>query len=131
MTMLTDLQAYWTPIAPIFSLRNEEEYDAAVQRLNALLDEVGTNHEHPLYSLLDTLGTLIHSYEAEHHTIPAATGPEVLQFLMEEHSLSAEDLVELGSPEFVERYRSGKEELTIDQLRALARRFCVSPAAFF
>lgn len=130
MTMLADLQAYWTPIAPILSLRNEEEYDAAVARLNALVDVVGTNEEHPLYSLLDTLGTLIHSYEAEHHAIPAATGPEVLQFLMEEHGLSAEDLVELGSPEFVERYRAGKEELTIEQVRALARRFHVSPAAF-
>jgi HTH-type transcriptional regulator / antitoxin HigA len=131
VSSLTDVQACWTPIASIFSLRNEDEYDAAVARLNALVDLVGTNEEHPLYSLLDTLGTLIHSYEAEHHAIPAATGPEVLQFLMEEHGLSAEDLVELGSPDTVERYRTGKEKLTMDQVRALAQRFHVSPAAFF
>jgi HTH-type transcriptional regulator/antitoxin HigA len=129
-TLLSDLQAYWTPIASLFSLRNEEEYHAAVTRLNALVDEVGTNENHPLYSLLDTLGTLVHSYEAEHHSIPVASGPEVLEFLMEEHGLSAEDLVELGSPQSVERYCAGKEELSMDQVRALARRFHVSPAAF-
>jgi len=128
-TPLTDLQTHWTPIEPLLSLRNEGEYDAAVERLNALLDEIGTNEKHPLYSLLDTLGTLLHSYEAEHHAIPNATGPEVLQFLMEEHGLSAADLPELGPPEAVERYLAGKQELSIHQVRTLARRFHVSPAA--
>jgi HTH-type transcriptional regulator / antitoxin HigA len=129
-TLLAELETHWTPIAPFFSLRTEEEYDAAVERLNALLDEIGTNEKHPLYSLLDTLGTLIHTYEAEHHPIPDATGPEVLQYLMEEHNFAPVDLPELGPPEAIERYLAGDEELTIHQVRALARRFHVSPAAF-
>jgi HTH-type transcriptional regulator/antitoxin HigA len=62
--------------------------------------------------------------------IPAATGPEVLQFLMEEHDLSTADLPELGSSETVERYLNGLEELSVHQVRNLARRFHVSPAAF-
>jgi HTH-type transcriptional regulator/antitoxin HigA len=129
-TSLADLQAHWTPIAPLLSLRSEEEYDAAVERLNALVDIVGTNEQHPLYSLLDTLGTLVHTYEAEHHAIPNASGPEVLQFLMEEHSLSSADLPELGHAEAVEKYLAGEQEFTIDEVRSLARRFHVSPAAF-
>jgi HTH-type transcriptional regulator/antitoxin HigA len=129
-TLLTDLEAHWTPIAPLFSLRNEDEYDAAVERLNSLVDEVGTNEKHPLYSLLDTLGTVIRTYEAEHHEIPNATGPEVLQFLMEEHGVSPADLPELGATAFVEHYLTGKSELSIQQLRGLAQRFHVSPAAF-
>jgi hypothetical protein len=52
---LSDLQTHWAPIAAIFSIRSEGEYDAAVERLNALIDEVGTNESHPLYGLLDTL----------------------------------------------------------------------------
>ncbi len=128
-TLLADLETHWTPIAPLFSLRSEAEYDAAVERLNALVDEIGTNETHPLYSLLDTLGTLVRSYEEQHHGIPTATGPEVLQFLMEEHNLSAADLPELGPPETVERYLAGNEALSIDQVRVLARRFHVSPAA--
>jgi HTH-type transcriptional regulator/antitoxin HigA len=128
--LLANLETHWTPIAPLFSLRNEEEYDAAIERLNALVDVVGTNQQHPLYGLLDALGTIVHSYEAEHHSIGGATGPEVLQFLMEEHGLDSTEVPELGPPQAVEQYLAGREDLTIDQARALARRFHVSPAAF-
>jgi HTH-type transcriptional regulator / antitoxin HigA len=129
-TQIADLQAQWPRIAPVFSIRSEEEYDAAVERLNALLDEIGTNQQHPLYGLLDTLGTLVHSYEAEHHAIPSASGPGVLQYLMEEHGVSSADLPEIGPPDAVEGYLAGTEEFSIEQVRALARRFHVSPAAF-
>jgi len=129
-TLNADLQTHWTLIAPLFLLRNEKEYDAAVERLNSLVDEIGTNQSHPLYSLLDTLGTLLHTYEEQHHAIPSATGPEVLQFLVEEHDLSPAALPELGPPEAVERYLAGKEDLSIQQVRILAKRFHVSPAAF-
>lgn len=129
-TLLADLQTHWTPIAPLFSLQNEEEYDAAVERLNALVDEIGTNQEHPLYSLLDTLGTLVHTYEEQHHSIPGASGSEVLHFLMEQHGLCPADLPELGAPDSVEQYLAGQQELSIDQVRTLARRFHVSPAVF-
>lgn len=130
MSTLTDLESHWTPIAPLLSIRTEQEYDAAVERLNALVDEVGTNVSHPLYSLLDTLGTLVHTYEEQHHAIPSAEGPEALRYLMEEHGLSAMDLPEFGTPETVERYLAGKVDVEIEQVRALARRFHVSPAAF-
>jgi HTH-type transcriptional regulator/antitoxin HigA len=129
-TQISDLQTHWPPIAALFSLHTEAEYDAAVERLNGLLDEIGTNQSHPLYSLLDTLGTLVHTYEAEHHAIPNANGPEVLQYLMEEHAVSATDLSSVGPADVIERYLAGKEALNIDQVRALAQRFHVSPAAF-
>jgi HTH-type transcriptional regulator/antitoxin HigA len=64
MNLLTkSVQSHWATIRPILTIRNEREYDAAVKRLNELLDEIGTNERHPLYSLLDPLGTLIHAYE--------------------------------------------------------------------
>lgn len=130
-TQIADLQTHWLPIAPLFALRNEADYDAAVARLNTLLDEIGTNQQHPLYSFLDTLGTLVHTYEVEHQSMPIAGGPGVLQYLMEEHGLSAAGLPEVGTPATVERFLAGKESLTIEQVRALAQRFHVSPAAFF
>jgi HTH-type transcriptional regulator / antitoxin HigA len=78
-------------------IRKEREYDRAVKRLNTLLDEVGTNERHPLYGLLDTLGTLIHAYEEEHFKEPEPSGPEMLRFFMEEHGLRQSDLPEVGS----------------------------------
>jgi len=111
-------------------IRNEGEYDRAVKRLNSLVDEVGTNERHPLYGLLDTLGTLIHAYEEEHFNEPDPGGPEMLRYFMEEHGLKPSDLPEIGSQRAVSEVLKGKRELTAKQIRELASRFHVSPAAF-
>jgi HTH-type transcriptional regulator/antitoxin HigA len=95
-----------------------------------LLDEVGTNERHPLYGLLDTLGTLIHAYEEEHFEVPEASGHEMLQFFMEEHGLRQSDLPELGSQRVASEILRGTRELNASQIRALATRFHVSPAVF-
>lgn len=111
-------------------IRNEREYDRAVKRLNALLDEVGTNERHPLYGLLDTLGTLVHAYEEEHFEEPGPSGTEMLRYFMEEHGLRQSDLPKVGSQRVVSEVLRGKRELTAKQIRALASRFHVSPAVF-
>ena len=64
-----DIQTHWKAISPLLMIRNEKEYNAAVKCLNELLDEIGTNEKHPLYTLLDTLGTLVHAHEEEHYSI--------------------------------------------------------------
>ena len=114
----------------VLTIRNDREYDQAVKRLNDLLDEIGTNEHHPLYGLLDTLGTLIHVYEEEHFEAPEASGPEMLRFFVEEHGLSHSDLPELSSPRAVSEILRGKRELNATQIRALAKRFHVAPAVF-
>lgn len=131
MTLLTnEIQTHWANIAPLLSIHNEREYDAAVKRLNSLLDEIGDNEKHPLYSLLDTLGLLISLYEEEHYPIPESTGVDVLRFLMDEHGLSQSDLSEVGSQGVVSEILSGRRELNVRQIRALAKRFKVSTAVF-
>ncbi len=108
---------------------NEKEYDKAVTVLNELIDEVGTNEKHPLYGLLDTLGT-VHAYEEKHHPIPGCNGVEMLQFLIEEHQLEPSDLPELGTPYTVSEILEGKRELTVKHIHALAVRFQVAPVVF-
>jgi HTH-type transcriptional regulator/antitoxin HigA len=131
MTLATkELEVHWANIAPLLSVRNEREYNAAVKRLNELLDEIGDNERHPLYGLLDTLGTLIEIYEEEHYQIPDATGAEVLRFLMEEHGLTQSDLSEVGSQGVVSEILNGKRELNVRQIRFLAEKFKVSSAVF-
>jgi HTH-type transcriptional regulator/antitoxin HigA len=112
------------------TIRTEDDYDQAVEHLNQLVDEVGLNEDHPLYELLDTLGTLIHVYEEQHEQIEATSGVEVLQYLMEEHGLTQSDLPEVGSQGVVSEILHGKRELNIRQIRALAHRFGVAPAVF-
>ena len=131
MTLLTDqLKTNWANISPLLTIRNEKEYDAAVKHLNELLDEIGTNEKHPLYTLLDTLGTLVHAYEEKHYPIPDVGGAEILRFLMKEHGLTQSDLPEVGSQGVVSEILNGKRELNVRQIRTLSERFKVSAAVF-
>ena len=125
-----DIQAHWNVLQPLFSIRDEAEYDKAIATLNALIDEVGTDEQHPLYELLDTLGTVIHAYEEKHHPIPECSGIEVLKLLMEEHQLEPADLPELGPPDTVLEILNGERDLTVTHIHALAKTFKVSPAVF-
>ncbi|MBV6391093.1 MAG: Antitoxin HigA [Anaerolineales bacterium] len=131
MTITTNqIQNHWANIGPLLTIRNEKEYNAAIKRLNELLDEIGANETHPLYSLLDTLGTLVHAYEEERHPIPDVSGAEVLRFFMDERGLTQSDLAEIGSQGVVSEILNGKRELNVRQIRALAERFNVSAAVF-
>jgi len=131
MTLATEeIKVHWMNIAPLLTVSNKREYDAAVDRLNGLLDEIGDDEKHPLYGLLDTLGALVHAYEEEHYPIPEASGADVLRYLMEEHGLTQSDLPEVGSQGVVSEVLSGKRELNVRQVRALAQKFKVSSAVF-
>ncbi|MEL7353811.1 MAG: transcriptional regulator [Cyanobacteria bacterium P01_A01_bin.116] len=125
-----DIQKQWSAIAPILTIRTDKEYEQGIARLNELLDEVGTNETHPLYTLLDTLGIVIQSYEEAHYPIPNCDGIAVLAYLMEEHSLSPSDLSEIEEPATITAILEGKQALEIRHIRDLANRFGVSPSVF-
>ena len=131
MTLVTPMvRDHWAAVRSILAIRSEADYDRAVLALNELLDEVGADDQHPLYDLLDTLGTVITAYEAEHVKLPDVRGSEVLAHLMAEHDLRQADLPEVGSQGVVSEILSGKRELNLRQIRALAGRFGVSAAVF-
>jgi HTH-type transcriptional regulator/antitoxin HigA len=50
----------------VFVPRSEEAYERLVAVLDALIDTVGEDEQHPLASLMDVIGTLIERYEDEH-----------------------------------------------------------------
>jgi HTH-type transcriptional regulator/antitoxin HigA len=58
----------WPAVAPIlFVPRDEVEYDKLVDVLNHLLDQGGSDEQHPLADLVNIVGTLIAEYERQHH----------------------------------------------------------------
>ncbi|NKQ34383.1 MAG: transcriptional regulator [Chloroflexi bacterium] len=128
--IIREIQPHWTVIRPYFSIRSEADYDRAVAQLNELLDIVGTDEEHPMYEFMDTLGTLVHAWEEENIEMPPVSGADVLRYLMEEHGLRQVDLPEIGSQGVVSEILNGRRELNTRQIRALAKRFHVSPAVF-
>src|SRR5262249_29489674 len=116
--------------APFLAIRNEQEYDTAVEKLNALVDEVGDNPKAPRYRLIETLGVLIQAYDREHHSLPETSGVEVVRFLMEQHGLTQTDLPEIVSQGIVSEVLAGKRRLNVRQIHELAERFGVKPGAF-
>ena len=125
-----DLETSWSVIAPILTIQTEEDYLRNVEQLNFLIDTVGTNEKHPLYSLLDTLGVLVEAYEDQYVPMPEVSGVEVLKHFMDEFDLTQSDFPEVGSQGVVSEILNGKRELNLRQIKALGERFHVSPAVF-
>ena len=128
---LEEIARIWPDIQNIFSVpQNEKGYKRLVQFLDGLIDEVGEDESHPLASLMETLGSLIESYEA--WNIPEIEGDPIdtMKTLMEEHSLKQSDLQEVGSQGVISEILTGKRQLNVRQIRLLSKRFNVSPSIF-
>lgn len=128
---LTETIKAWPTISKVLStLHTEEQYEKAVMFLDKLIDEVRGKNDPLLESLIDTIGTLIKDYEDRN--IPELESDPIgtLNYLIEEHNLKQSDLKELGSQGVVSEILRGKRQLNIRQIKALSKRFNVSPAVF-
>ena len=108
----------------------EEAYRRTRSLLDRVTDEVGENEDHPWASLMETLGSLVDSYEREYTPEPSGNPIAALAYLMDEHGLTQSSLPEVGSQGVVSEVLRGRRQLNIRQVRALGRRFGVSPAVF-
>jgi HTH-type transcriptional regulator/antitoxin HigA len=121
----------WPTVSKVVStLRTEEQYNKAVKLLDVLIDQVSEKPNDTLESLIDTLGTLIEDYENKHIPEPVGDPISSLKHFMEEHNLRQSDLPEIGSQGVVSEILNGKRQLNVSQIRALSKRFKVSPAVF-
>ena len=79
---------------------------------------------------METLGSLIESYEVQN--IPEIEGSprDALNTLMEEHDLKQSDFPEIGSQGVISEILSGKRQFNVRQIKLLSNRFNVSPAVF-
>lgn len=111
-------------------IHSRAEYNRAITSLNQLMDAGAADENHQLAGVLHVLGMLIGEYEDRNST-PATVKPEdMLRFLMEQHRLSQSDLPEIGSQGVVSEVLSGKRELNLRQVKALAGRFNLPMEAF-
>ena len=107
-----------------------EDYRRLRGVLDRLTDEVGEDEDHPLASLMETVGALVEVYESEHEGAESGEPTETLKYLMQEHGLGQGDLPELGDQGAVCEILAGQRGLSLRQIRTLAKRFSVSPAVF-
>jgi HTH-type transcriptional regulator/antitoxin HigA len=128
---LEEIAKVWPDIQPIFSVpHNEKDYNTLVNFLDNLIDEVGNKENHPLASLMETIGSLIETYESQYINDIEGNAIDVLKVLIEEHGLKQSDLSEIGSQGVVSEILSGKRQLNVRQIKILSKRFKVSPAVF-
>jgi len=130
-TQLKEVAKVWPNIQSVFSVpHNEKDYNKLVKLLDSLIDEVGNNESHRLSRLMETIGSLIESYESQNYPDIEGDPINALKTLMEEHGLKQSDLPEIGSQGVVSEIRSGKRQLNVRQLKLLGERFKVSPIVF-
>jgi HTH-type transcriptional regulator/antitoxin HigA len=113
-----------------FNFHDDGRCNKAQKLLDELIDSVCEKADPIKASLIETLGTLIKAYEDKHIPEPAQDPIGNLKFLMKEHGLKQADLKELGSQGVVSEILSGKRKLNIRQIKALGKRFNVSPSVF-
>jgi HTH-type transcriptional regulator/antitoxin HigA len=73
---------------PFSAIHSEQQYEQALDALDALLDASGNDETHPLADMIETLGELIHVYEEEHYPMGGASGVDVIRLLMQEQGIT-------------------------------------------
>ena len=130
-TQLKKIAKVWPDIRPVFSVpHNEDDYNRLTELIDGLIDEVGNTENHPLASLMETIGSLIETYESRHVNEIQGEPRNALAALMGEHGLKQSDLSDIGSQGVVSEILSGKRHLNLRQVKRLSERFNVSPAVF-
>ena len=99
------------------SIRTEEEYEAALARIDEIFDaETGSAEDEEL----DELADLVESYEDKHYPIGMPDPISAIEFRMDQANLSQRDLIPyIGSSAMGAEVLSGKREITLSMARAL------------
>ena len=113
-------------MAQVRAIRSEEDYDAALARINELMDALSgpdgqiEDVEDPNRVELDVLTDLVEFYEERHHPIGFPDPVAAIEFRMEQANLTARDLAPfIGSRAKVSEVLSGKRAITMAMARAL------------
>ncbi len=98
-------------------IKNEQEYEAALARIDQLMDAApGT----PEGDELELLATLVEAYEDKHFPIGLPDPISAIRFRMEQAGLKQQDLVPyIGSRSKVSEVLAGKRPLSLKMIRAL------------
>ncbi len=116
---------------------NEDDYELALELVEALMEKIGDNPDDPRSILLEIVIKSLDEYEKrvcpEMASIFANLNEPVaiIRVLMDQYQLQPSELPEIGSQEVVCQVLNGKIKLNINQVKAISQRFKINPALFF
>ncbi len=98
-------------------IRNEEDYETALEEIEALWN---AEPDTPEADRLDILVMLVEAYEAEHYSIPDPDPIELILHVMEARGLTRRDLEPyLGSRARVSEILNRRRPLSLEMIRKL------------
>ena len=98
-------------------IRTEKDYEAALARIDALMDAEPGGAE---FDELDVLADLVEFHESKHEPMGYPSPVAAIEFRMEQGNLSPRDLIPfIGSRAKVSEVLSGKRAITMPMARAL------------
>jgi len=102
-------------------IKNEDDYDKALSRIEQLMDaESGTTEMEEL----ELLTALVEMYEELHFPISQPDPIDAIKFRMEQLGLGQKDMVPfIGSKSKVSEVLNGKRPLTLAMMRGLLQRY--------
>ena len=100
-------------------IRTEADYEAALEKIDNLIDAPDDSLE---ADYLDVLSTLVEAYEEQYYPIPLPDPIAYILYYMESRGLTRQDLEPyLGSQRRVTQVLNKKQPLTMKMIRALNR----------
>lgn len=132
-------QTFMATAQPLVNIDSEEQYEAARETLEQILESAGDTLDDSLNPLIDMLSQAIERYELRDETLVAFIDQAesipvdiaLLRTLMSQHRLTGSDLPEIGDKTMVSKVLNGKRVLSRQAIEKLSRRFGLRPAMFF
>lgn len=106
---------------PIKPIRNEADYELALQEIDRCLDAAAGSPER---DRLEVLTVLVDDYEAKHHPIGPPDPIAAIEFVLEQRGLSRKDLEGvIGSSGRISEVMNNHRSLTLAMIRKLVETF--------
>ncbi|WP_144391936.1 helix-turn-helix domain-containing protein [Pleionea sediminis] len=122
---------HWDAVAPLIQRPDSErDYETLINQMEEAMNLTGQEVTSPLNGLIEGMAHAAQQYEEKFLVNEVGSGVSALKYLMKVHKIKQSDLKEVGSQGVVSEILNGKRSLTVRHIRALSRRFSISPNAF-
>lgn len=130
---ISDTYLELVELFPLQPIESEKEHKIALSVVEKIMNFLVSekNPDEGIRGYLRTLSDLISDYEDSKFKSGLVSGKEMLAYLMDLQGLTQSDLAkEVGGQPIVSKILKGERELNLRQIKALAKKFKVSPEVF-
>ena len=139
LALIDAYQSFMKTAQSFVNIANEEEYGAALDALEQVLECASDTRNDPLNPLIDLLSRAIEQYESQDEALMTFVSKSeklpadiaLLRTLMNQYQLTGSDLPEIGGKAMVSKVLKGERALSRRAIEKLSERFGLRPSLFF